>query len=978
MLAGVLSLWLDPTSLRSQDVRPLEQNQPPGFLDFLNSDGCIPGLPAPLLIAEPRFTQGTRNVVAIKLPPLSSLPFSADTIRSPIIITLVNSGVTATLQFPRPVQLGEDITELETVTVLVSGRRYSYTTALFLPICKIPCSAVTDTSQLELHCSAYEDTTWSTQDVSSPLVSNIRIPELGAAVVPGWLNRPALRVEAEVNDPAGVWQAFLYQRSCGQSGWNAVAGDTTFTSQLDSLGFIFSESAHAVFAQNLPDGCYEFRVEAKDGTHTPESFAPNFELAGNGGVPAGDASAQVRINIDTTPPDSVALTAEQVFNNVNLSWTMSIDPVPGIGLAGYRIYRDGELIHTVANDSITFVDAFAMDAPSDQFVYQIQPYDSLDNVQSLGGTIQFQFVGLTRILMVPEPEFTSGSENQICWNGSDIVDSYFIYIAADCDFTEKAMFNVTDTCFTFSDLQDGVAYCYWIEAFDRQQRPVFSDTVRSTQDASSPAIAALRITDQQEINSNFWTSSPQVQIELSANDDAPGRISFIRIFENDQLAATVTPPDPPNPIPIIVGLTLTSAECQETEIRAIAEDGAGNFSVPNVIKLKLDSTAPPRLAFLNGGQLLQSNGIRLEWGGVSDASGCSGLAGYQVLRNGIEIRRVHPDSLGYSDFLSNDTPSGQFRYEVLPFDSLENQQTDGPVAVVDYLASPSITIESLAEFTPGLTNEVCWSVVGSLVELKLFVDSGCDSLIDLTLDIADPAAPSQCQQLAGLSDGQRYCYWLEGKDAQQRRVVSAVVTSTQDNTPPTVDMFLFPAGDSLNDQVWAFERRVGLQLVAHDPAPGEIWRFEIIEGNFAAMEFDNPDSSRVVNRAQPYDIRNEDTQPATINLRARAYDGAGNVSTEVPLLIYFQEDAPSIYAYPNPFNPMNKKIVIRIRDERESEVKIYDFFGNLVRTITEKENDRDFFWDGLNGLGEMVANGGYICVGSRTKARFKIGVVKRN
>ena len=39
-------------------------------------------------------------------------------------------------------------------------------------------------------------------------------------------------------------------------------------------------------------------------------------------------------------------------------------------------------------------------------------------------------------------------------------------------------------------------------------------------------------------------------------------------------------------------------------------------------------------------------------------------------------------------------------------------------------------------------------------------------------------------------------------------------------------------------------------------------------------------------------------------------------------------------------------------------------------------NSRDFIWDGRNGKGEMVANGGYICVGFHNRARFKIGVKK--
>ena len=953
-------------------LRPL-----PLFLDSLDFESCIQDLPPPTLLSEPRFTQGARNVISILLPALANLPFSPDTVRSPIIITLVLDG-DATFEFPRPVQLGDDMTVFETVTGLKNGSRYGYTTALFLPVCKIPCAAVTDPSQLELHCSTYRDTAWSTQDAVAPVVAATSIPQLVRSPVAGWWNQPSFEIQADVSDPAGVWQAFLYRRTRSESEWGMPVSDSTFASELTDSGFLFAESVNAIFRQSLADGYYEFRIDGKDATHTPESSFPNFVLAGNSGQAIPDGREPITIKIDTTPPDSVTLTAQQISNTIQLSWSPSDDPAPGIGLSGYRIYRNGAQIDSVDRDGTSYLVSFPGDAPTAVFTFQIQPFDSLGNAQSLGGRTTIEFIGTTEITMVAEPEFTPGTDNQICWRRSPIVDSYTISIAENSNFGQATRSNLTDTCFTFSGLTDGVTYSYWVEAIDRQQRPVVSDTVSSTQDGSAPEITNLSIEAPVLINGRTWVNQRDVRLQVAAVDVAPGRIRAVNIFERDRLAVSFILSHRSAALDTVLSFNLTSPECQDIAIRAVVDDGAGNLSSADSILLKLDATPPPAVTNLSGQQLAMTDGIRIEWAAVADASGCSGMEGYRVLRDGQQVARTHPDSTGYVDSLSAGTASGRFTYQVLPFDSLQNRQGDGTAVDVDYQAAPSIVIQSLPEFTAGLSNEICWTVDGTLVTLKLFVDRGCVDGADLSLDISSLASGSVCQSLSDLADGQRYCYWLEGVDQQQRTVGSAVVSSTQDNTPPVIESFTFPNGDSLNEQIWAFSRHINLQIGARDVTPGEIWRFEIFENGSSATELDNPDSSAQLSQVFPHTIGSQDPQPATVNLRAVVYDGAGNASAEIPLQIFYQEDLPNMYAYPNPFNPTKGGVTIRLDDANESELKIYDFFGNLVQTISAKANSHDFSWDGRNGHGEMVANGGYICVGTKTNARFKIGVFKRN
>lgn len=86
--------------------------------------------------------------------------------------------------------------------------------------------------------------------------------------------------------------------------------------------------------------------------------------------------------------------------------------------------------------------------------------------------------------------------------------------------------------------------------------------------------------------------------------------------------------------------------------------------------------------------------------------------------------------------------------------------------------------------------------------------------------------------------------------------------------------------------------------------------------------------------------------------------------------------------YPNPFNPIIEPTTLVVKSDGSSniELKIFDLFGNLVRELDAPQGTAYNLveWDGRNGKGEMVANGGYICVikvGDETRMR-KIAILK--
>ncbi|MFQ5602808.1 MAG: FlgD immunoglobulin-like domain containing protein [bacterium] len=982
-----ISIWCLTTSILSGGVAQAQrgaeaevrrQQRLLALIQRLSTKNCTQDLSAPGMFTEPRYTQGATNFIYFNLPTLADLPLPAEFALNPFVITQVLDGSgESPLKFPKPVNLENDSTKKDVIGSLENGKKYTFTTALFVPVCTINCETVTDSSQLQLHCSAYEDSIWSIQDSEPPRVENVRIPQLQSSAVAGWWNQSTFELRARLLDAAGVWQGFLFRRNCESANWQQVTLDTTYPGRLTDSGFEFAESVEIAFTQNLADGCYEFRIEGRDAAHTPESRFPHFELAGNGGTPAVDSPAQIKIQIDTTPPASVSLNCEQIENTVQLNWTKSTDAAPGIGLAGYHIFRNETLIAIVEASQTQFIDTLSATQSEVVYRYQVQPFDSLANIQLTGGTASCVFRPVSQIFMHAEPKFTQGKSNRVCWRGSDLIDSYSVFMARDCDFVQAEMQTVSDTCFTFPNLEDGVKYCYWVTAVDRLQRSVFSDTVFSIQDAISPAIDSVKVLNTVSFNGDNWTTNRLLNLRIQARDTSPGEIKRIAILENGFLNKEVSLNQITNTVDTTLFVELISAACAPIELVVNIFDGAENSRTSQPITLTLDTTPPAAVTDLKCEQLLNANGIHLSWSPAVEPEGCSGLAGYRVLRDNNLIAELDVNAVQYDDLFSAATSSNRFSYRVLPFDFLGNVQTEGGESVCDYVGVLSIKMDALPEFSAGLSREICWEASGLLTSLKLFRDENGDFTAEDSVLVTNPPAGVSCHLFQNLADGQRNVYWIVGMDTQLRKVFSDTVVSIQDNTRPVIDDVLLPGADPLNNQLWTNDRNVKVQIVAHDTPPGEIWQYEISENGIVSLVWNAADSAAQLNETVDYEIQTQKKQPARVELIVQVQDGAENLSEPASVVVFLQESFTSLFAFPNPFNPLNDKITIRFAESTETEIKIYDFFGNLVRTVSEKANTHDFVWDGRNGNGDWVASGGYICVGTKTQKRFKIGVKKQ-
>src|SRR5207244_1974136 len=139
------------------------------------------------------------------------------------------------------------------------------------------------------------------------------------------------------NYPQLSWTRSVDTGSAGLVGYRIIRDGVEIGSSLDPATLTYTDQTAAQGAT------YSYSVIAFDG-------------AGNDRQPSNQVTVSVP---DTTPPSVPTLSgALNPDNTVGLSWTASTDS-GGSGLAGYRIYRDGQSTPyaTITPDTTSYTDA---------------------------------------------------------------------------------------------------------------------------------------------------------------------------------------------------------------------------------------------------------------------------------------------------------------------------------------------------------------------------------------------------------------------------------------------------------------------------------------------------------------------------------------------------------------------------------------------------------------------------------------------
>lgn len=232
------------------------------------------------------------------------------------------------------------------------------------------------------------------------------------------------------------------------------------------------------------------------------------------------------------------------------------------------------------------------------------------------------------------------------------------------------------------------------------------------------------------------------------------------------------------------------------------------------------------------------------------------------------------------------------------------------------------------------------------------VQGGIEKLSTSTLGIA---VPLPCPQTTGCGTG--------GKQQMAYRIISE--TDTTD--PRQLEVRATVASLSIDPNV---ESLLRTRTLIWDPGSFPCAELSFLISNDGGKNW-NSFGGRSAG-AGSYEIQVPDHFSDTILICAQCSDAKECVYG----LVEFQVDkiTSANYVYPNPFNPTvtgpgnhDANIVYFLDKPGSVSITIYDASRSVVRELVTSEQrqagrNRGDKWDGKNSLGEIVANGTYICV----------------
>ena len=252
--------------------------------------------------------------------------------------------------------------------------------------------------------------------------------------------------------------------------------ESDFSSIFSISGWI-SELSHEF--SPLEERKHYYRIKAKDSAGNESAF-----------------SSYVCSTQDNTPPlpvttlEAKSLTA----GDISLEWEVPADA--GSGLSCYGIYRSSVTNFVfISSATLTHYTDYFENALVDgvTFYYQIYPVDSVGNIQKSEENNISSAVckeeGPRTPQLEPEPAYTGGTSNTLCWEATSGAESYLLQIAENENFTEGLKENnwINTTYYTFTALEDGKKYFYRIMAKDGlDNKSSWSFAVYSTQDDTPP------------------------------------------------------------------------------------------------------------------------------------------------------------------------------------------------------------------------------------------------------------------------------------------------------------------------------------------------------------------------------------------------------------------------------------------------------------------------------------------------------------
>lgn len=610
----------------------------------------------------------------------------------------------------------------------------------------------------------------------------------------------ALAAVAVTNDTVRfTWNAAT-DGAGGVAGYN-IYRDGKVVATLAADNTTYTDTSLSGFTQ------YRYKVEA-------------FDAAGNRKT-SGDLAVTTKqdpatIFSDNTPPSQPFLTRPTLaVGSVRLTWTAATD---NVGVAGYKVYRDGQELATLTGT--TFSDVTVL--PNTAYSYHAIAFDAAGNVSAAGNSVtvttpvdpaQTATARPAAPTNLAAANVTSGTA-ALTWSSPAAV-GYAIYRDGVRIGTS------TQPAFSDSAVLPDATFVYTVTAFDLAGNesvassplsivtplaPVLTDQTAPT----TPAGLAVTTLGSSLVSFSWTASTDSVGVAgyeiIRMTLDAAGN----PLSETGQLIATRV---------LQTGYADNSVVPDTTYKYAVrAYDAAGNRSAASdelSVKTQAppataDTTAPAAPTGLAAAEVTASS-VRLVWTPSTDNVG---VAGYDVYRAGSKIATV--TQAGYID--ATVFPDNTYVYTVIAFDAAGNRSVAGAA-----LSAATLPRPSSGDLTPpGVPANLAVSNV-AMTSVTLSWSASTDNIAVAGYEIyrngvkLATAAQTSYTDTTFTADA-AYKYQVTAYDAAGNRSAASneliVTLAAPDSTPPSVPANLGAASVTGSAVVLAWSPATDNMLVA--------------------------------------------------------------------------------------------------------------------------------------------------------------------
>jgi chitodextrinase len=412
------------------------------------------------------------------------------------------------------------------------------------------------------------------------------------------------------------------------------------------------------------------------------------DAAGNLSAQSSAASATTRSLADTEVPSIPANLAAVVVSDsqIDLSWSASTD---NIGVAGYRVYRDGALVASPAGILVSITGL----APSTLYSFTVSAFDAAGNASAQSAPLAAKTSPPVDTSPPTVPGGLAASaiatvSLTLSWNASTDnigVAGYRVYRDGVLAVSSAA------PLVQLTGLAPGTLYSFTVAAFD------FAGN------ASAPS-AALPVTMLPLPD----TAAPSTPTGLAASALAPTSLTLswnaatdnvavagYRVYRDGALAASSAA----SPVQL-TGLAPNTLY----SFTVSAFDAAGNTSVPSaalaLATLPLPDTTTPSIPNGLAASALTASSLTLSWNAATDNVA---VTGYRVYRNGVLVASPASPTAAISGLVANT----QYAFTVSAFDAAGNASPQSAPLAVTTLSAPAPQILWSAGMEAGNLNE--WS-----------------------------------------------------------------------------------------------------------------------------------------------------------------------------------------------------------------------------------------------------------------------------